>query len=377
MDYQKAVQQALDKAVENGTECGCQAALFIDGELVVNAYSGWTNWDKTQKVDENTVFPIYSTGKAMSSTLLHRLVEMGKVDYDTRISDFWPEFGCNGKEDMRVWHVMSYRAGLWSIPEIVRKNCECTTLSQGAEDFDEKLLADFNYMCGRIAKADLCELFGGNQKYHPRTYGWLTGGIACHVMNTDDYPALFKKLVAEPAGMDRFYYGISPDENNAATLVRALDGTTCSESGVNKMNMPLFRQCCNPSTCAMSNALSIAKHYAALDRCTLLSKETIDNAADLKWRAANDPVPCVRGRWELFGLGYVLSGPVDDLPRIIGHGGLGGSEGLLDRKRHFALGFTRNCFADPNALNDFYQAIDFKNRDWPDPMEVPDLGNEK
>ncbi|MBQ4313942.1 MAG: beta-lactamase family protein, partial [Lentisphaeria bacterium] len=117
MDLQKAVQQVLDRAVENGTECGCQAALYIDGELAVNAYAGWTDWSRTQKVDENTVFPVYSTGKAMSSTLIHRLVEMGKVNYDTKIADFWPEFGCNGKEDMRVWHVLAYRAALSSIPE--------------------------------------------------------------------------------------------------------------------------------------------------------------------------------------------------------------------------------------------------------------------
>ena len=40
MDLQKKVQDVLDRAVENGTECGCQAALFIDGKLEVNAYAG-------------------------------------------------------------------------------------------------------------------------------------------------------------------------------------------------------------------------------------------------------------------------------------------------------------------------------------------------
>lgn len=371
MDYQKIVQGVLDRAVENGTECGCQAALYINGELVVNAYSGWTDWSKTKKVDENTIFPVYSTGKAMSSTLLHRLVEMGKVSYDTRIADFWPEFGCNGKEDMRVWHVLAYRSALWSIPEIENANFGETA------DKNDDLLADFNEMCNRIAKAPLCDIYGGNQKYHARTYGWLTGGIACHVMNTDDYPALFRKIVAEPAGMDRFFYGISPDENNAATLVRGLDGSTCSEYGVTKMNDPKFRQCCNPATCTMSNALSLARHYSALDTYSLLSKETLENAVNLKWRAENDPIPCVRGRWELFGLGYVLSGPVDDLTRIFGHGGLGGSEALLDRKLHYAIGITRNCFAEPNVLTEYYSAINFKNRDWPDSMEVPDSIKEK
>ena len=373
MDLQKAVQQVLDRAVENGTECGCQAALYIDGELAVNAYAGWTDWSRTQKVDENTVFPVYSTGKAMSSTVIHRLVEMGKVNYDTKIADFWPEFGCNGKEDMRVWHVLAYRAALSSIPEteiipqLLEEGCDEKLIRE-----HDELVTNFKEMIRRIAKAAPNEPFGGKQVYHPFTYGWLTGGIAMHVTGTDDYPALFKELVGEPAGMDRFFYGISPDENNAAHLVKSLDGVTTTEYGVKNMNNPLYRQCCNPASCAMSNALSLARHYAALDRGTLLTQETIDNAVNIKWRAKDDVIQAVRGRWALFGLGYVLSGPVGDFARIFGHGGLGGSEALLDRKRHYALGFTRNCFANPSVLEKFYEAIDFKNRDWPDPMEVPE-----
>ena len=87
MDLQQKVQKVLDQAVENGTECGCQAALFINGKLEVSAYAGRTDWTRSRKVDENTIFPIYSTGKAPSSTVLHRLVEMGKLTYHTMLRE--------------------------------------------------------------------------------------------------------------------------------------------------------------------------------------------------------------------------------------------------------------------------------------------------
>ena len=367
MDYQKTIQQVLDRAVEKGTECGCQVALFIDGKLEANVCSGWTDWSRTKKVDENTLFPVYSCGKAMSSTVIHRLVEMGKLTYDTRISDFWSDFGCNGKEDMRVWHVLSYRSALYNIPEVVEWSNAINEKRTGPEQDElEKIIADFQEMTQRMAKATLNEPYGGNQKYHPQTYGWLTGGMACHIMGQDDYSALFRELVGTPAGMDRFFYGISDEEENTATLVKALDGSCSSENGVARMNKQLFRKSCNPSTCAMSNALSLASHYAALDSGKILSQETIDNAISLKWRSKEDTLNCIRGRWELFGLGYVMSGPVDNLTSIYGHGGLGGSEALVDRKRHLAFAFTRNCFADPNVIHDIYDAIGFKNRDWPD-----------
>ena len=269
MDLQKKVQDVLDRAVENGTECGCQAALFIDGKLEVNAFAGWTDWTKKQKVDENTIFPIYSTGKAPSSTVLHRLVEMGKLTYNTRIADIWPEFGCNGKEKMEVWHVLSYRAGLFELPE-------CTP--------EEK--ANFQIMTEKMAKAKPAYEIGTKQQYHPRTYGWLTGGIACHVLNDPDYPKIFRELVGKPAGMDRFFYGIDPEtEHNAATLVPAKDGTSYGQELIDRMNDPMNRASCNPSMAAMSNALSVAKHYKALDT-GLLSRETLANAVR-SWRAAD------------------------------------------------------------------------------------------
>ena len=353
MDLQKKVQKVLDQAVENGTECGCQAALFINGKLEVNAFAGWTDWTRSQKVDENTIFPIFSTGKAPSSTVIHRLVEMGKLTYHTRIADFWPEFGCNGKENMEVWHVLSYRAGLFNIPESTPEE-----------------RADFQVITAKMAKAAPAYEIGSKQQYHPWTYGWLTGGIACHVLNDPDYPGIFRELVGKPAGMDRFFYGIDLEkERNAATLVTSLDGKTYSREVIDRMNDPMNRAGCNPSSGAMSNALSIARHYAALDT-DLLRPETLE-LATRSWRGENDPMPLVKGRWELFGLGYVLSGPPDDVSRIFGHGGVGGSEGLLDRKKHYAIAITRNCFADPNVLTQFYQAVGFKNRDWPDTSELP------
>ena len=353
MYLQQKVQKVLDQAVENGTECGCQAALFINGKLEVSVFAGWTDWTRSQKVDEKTIFPIFSTGKAPSSTVIHRLVEMGKLTYHTRIADFWPEFGCNGKENMEVWHVLSYRAGLFNIPESTPEE-----------------RADFQVITAKMAKAAPAYEIGSKQQYHPWTYGWLTGGIACHVLNDPDYPGIFRELVGKPAGMDRFFYGIDLEkEHNAATLVTSLDGKTYSREVIDRMNDPMNRAGCNPSSGAMSNALSIARHYAALDT-DLLRPETLE-LATRSWRGENDPMPLVKGRWELFGLGYVLSGPPDDVSRIFGHGGVGGSEGLLDRKKHYAIAITRNCFADPNVLTQFYQAVGFKNRDWPDTSELP------
>ena len=95
-------------------------------------------------------------------------------------------------------------------------------------------------------------------------------------------------------------------------------------------------------------ARAVARHYAALEReidgVRLLRPETLENAA-IPRRAADDPfVP--EKDWARFGLGYVVAGFPGDPSGVIGHGGAIGSEGLLDRRRHIALGFTKNS-VDP------------------------------
>lgn len=355
MTLQDKVQAALDEAVDKGTECGCQAALYVNGELAVNAYAGYTDWTKTQRVDENTIFPIYSTGKAPSSTVLHRLVEKGVIGYDTLIGDIWPAFACNGKEAMQVWHVLSYRCGLYQPPALE----------------DPALGADWEYMTNLMAKATPAYPPGTTQQYHPRTYGWLSGGIACHALGNMDYFQIFKDEVGDPAGMNRFYYGADDKAlENAATLVSAQDGTSYGQQLIDMMNDPVFQKCCNPAVCTMSNALSIARHYAALDTGKLLSKETLENATK-PWCEDDYHNRIATGRWVLFGLGYVLSGRLNNIGGVFGHGGVGGSEGLLDTEKHYAIAITRNCFANPNVMTNFYEAIGFKNRDWEDTSEVP------
>ena len=357
MDYQRKIQAILDHAVETGMECGCQAALYINGELAVNAYAGWTDWTRSKKVDENTVFPVYSTSKPFSATVIHRLVEAGKVSYDTRIADFWPEFGCNGKEDMRVWHVLTYRSALARMPKC---------------PLEDEL--DFELMTRKMAAAAPEYQYGTKQEYHSLTYGWLTGGIACHVLNRWDYPQIFREYVGGPAGMDRFFFGISPDEDNAATLVLKPGEAPLSQKLMDRMNTPAFRQSCNPATCAMSSALSLARHYAAIDTGKIMSKETLDYAVSTRWRAADDPFKMVKGNWVIFGLGYTLYGPVENIAQTFGHGGIGGAEALLDRKTHYAIAITRNRFAYPCIMEPVYAAADFKSRDWPDSgEEAPDV----
>ena len=63
----RRIQEILDKAVAKGDERGVQAAAYLDGELIVDAWAGIADAATGRKVDGRTLFPVYSTTKGIAS----------------------------------------------------------------------------------------------------------------------------------------------------------------------------------------------------------------------------------------------------------------------------------------------------------------------
>lgn len=67
------------------------AAVAVDGEVVWQGAVGWADIDTRQPASPRTIFRVGSTSKAITSTALARLVEQGRIDLDTPISNYLPE----------------------------------------------------------------------------------------------------------------------------------------------------------------------------------------------------------------------------------------------------------------------------------------------
>ena len=110
------VQKALDEHVRNNSECGCQLAVYKNGVLLCNLSSGFLDRTKKVKVTSQTLFPVFSAGKSVLTTLCHILVKEKLFSFDDRVCDYWPEFAQNGKENITVRNILSHRAALWAFP---------------------------------------------------------------------------------------------------------------------------------------------------------------------------------------------------------------------------------------------------------------------
>ncbi|MBN2640034.1 MAG: beta-lactamase family protein [Victivallales bacterium] len=352
------IQNILDQSVEAGEELGAQVTVYHNGEIIVDCWSGYSDQEKTREINGDTVFPVFSSGKAVASTAMHRLVEKGIIDYDTLVADVWPEFGCNGKEDVRLWHVMSHRTGLF----------ECPAYKDAGE------LADWTLMCSRMAEAKPAWKPGTKCRYQSTTYTWLLGEIASRAAELP-LSQIIQNEVIIPAQLDSLYFGTDDKaETRLATLLRGSDfdmAFPCSngKSVDIMMNYEVVRKACLPGFNCITNARSLARHYAALvgmldEVEPLLKPETLEMAVVLN-RAKDDPVPFEVGTWDLFGLGYVLCGPKDNLGLIFGHGGLGGSEGLVDCSQNMVVAYTKNLLHTKQPTREkIYEALGIIYRDW-------------
>ena len=61
---------------------------------------------------------VFSTTKGLSAMLLTMLPARGCLDYNEKVSTYWPDFVQNGKESITVRQLLSHQAGLPFLEEV-------------------------------------------------------------------------------------------------------------------------------------------------------------------------------------------------------------------------------------------------------------------
>src|SRR5262245_51501365 len=191
-DAQHRVQDAINQLVASGVETGVQAAVYQRGELLVDAIAGEADPATGRKVTADTPFFSASTGKGMTSSVAHVLVERGVFSYDTPIAELWPEFGAHGKQGATVRHALTHTVGAPGVPA----------------DTTPEDLCDWQKMCAAIADAEPWWEPGASFGYHALTYGYIIGEIVRRATGKPISQVLCEE-VAGPLGIaDEMYFGV-------------------------------------------------------------------------------------------------------------------------------------------------------------------------
>jgi CubicO group peptidase (beta-lactamase class C family) len=112
-----AVREALG-ALLDSDDVGASAAVYVDGEPVVDIWGGCADAARTTAWERDTITNVWSTTKTMTALCALILADRGDLDLAAPVARYWPEFAAAGKAGVQVRHLHAHTAGLpdWDEP---------------------------------------------------------------------------------------------------------------------------------------------------------------------------------------------------------------------------------------------------------------------
>jgi CubicO group peptidase (beta-lactamase class C family) len=122
------------RAIEDRIFPGCVLGLVDDGRRDVRVL-GKPTYDSQGELSERSVYDVASLTKTIvTATLVHLLIDEERCDLGDPVCKYIPEFAANGKDAVRIEHLMSYTVQLasayvddwkgdttlWTFPELLQ-----------------------------------------------------------------------------------------------------------------------------------------------------------------------------------------------------------------------------------------------------------------
>lgn len=253
----------------------------------------------------------FSVGKGITAILAARCVSLGIIDYDTKVSSIWPEFGTHGKEVLTVRDLLGHRAGLPSFRQ-----------QQSPE-----IIFNWSVITDKLAQETPWWPPGAAHGYHVNTFGFLIGEVLRRATHTS-VGALLQKELSAPLSADVFIGLPHRLHNRVATLQwtteKSLetDTTNLSDeqtmqvhaysnppnlSGSGIVNTPGWRSAEMPSTNTHASARGVSRLYTPL--ATGINNPVSDEVLALACTEVSHDTDRILGRTTRFGHGFQLPIP--------------------------------------------------------------------
>jgi CubicO group peptidase (beta-lactamase class C family) len=346
------VAAAFEKNFELGEEVGASAAVYHRGRKVVDVWGGSFDETGDRPYDSSTLQLMFSTTKGLVAIAVAMCAQRGLIDYDAKVSTYWPEFAAHGKADATVAQLLSHQCGLIA--------------PDGPVTLADAL--DWKTITAMLADTKPDWPIGSGHGYHALTFGWLAGEL---IRRTDGRsPGQFlSDEIAGPLGVD-LWIGlpeelesrVSPiigrplNEDNPDPTIKAIDtrggralflnGAFLVEDAFNRRDVHAAEV---PAANGISTAAALAKVYAAtmgdVDGVRLLDDSTLDRARTTITPSGEPDLCLVMPT--TFGLGFMTHGMFTPYsgPGSFGHSGAGGSNAFAQPERQLAVGYVMNKMA--------------------------------
>ncbi len=367
------LKNILENQLITNYELGASIAVELDGKEVVNLYGGYIDENKNHEWEKDTLVNVFSVTKAVSGICISKIIDDGLLDVNNKVSDYWPEYGCNGKENTKVIDFLTHRAGMFGFKNGIPKAS----------------WNDWDIYVNALEKQSPYIVPGSSQGYHAVTFAWLVGELFKRVEGRT-IGKYFKDEIAEPYKID-FHIGLNPEQINRCASIASFDRLDSikppidfikyvpnfflnedlrnlkqsfqskhfleafmpepfTDNGPNSID---YRTAELPAGNGHGTASSLAKLFGILstgcyrDNLTLMSEKTLEDATRVY---SSGPDSVLFGVKLNFGYCFMLEGNkksnINFAPIFykgtFGHAGIGGSVAFGDRKNKLGYSFVCN-----------------------------------
>ncbi|HCQ52920.1 MAG: beta-lactamase family protein [Brevundimonas diminuta] len=343
-------------APEGLNELAARFSVTIDGAVAVDLWAGSADLAGNTPFAEDTLVPVFSTGKAVMALMIARCVDKGLLSYEDRVADHWPAFGAAGKEQLTVGQLMSHQSGL-------------PGFSDGVEPaiwFDRQAVLD------KLAAQTPLWAPGTASGYHPITIGYLAGELF-RIVDGRTMGAALREDFAQPFDLD-LWIGLPESEHGRVAQLRKpaaapdlgpidaikkaafLDrGSAPGGRGSTEWRMAEIPSANLHATAKdLARMTSIVATGGVLDHLPVLSEETLTQATRERIHGLDRVLPFDMSWAAGFtrNQGLNIFGPN---PKAVGHCGWGGSMVFADQAAGVSAAYvmTRqspHLLGDPRAL---------------------------
>lgn len=358
-----SVLDVFTQILEEPEQRGAALCVQIAGETVLDVWGGVLDRHAEQLWQRDTLVNIFSSGKPIAAVVLLQMVAEGRLQLDTPLAEYWPELAQQGKQQITLRQVLSHRAGLPAVRELLSPDA----------------LYDWSRMVSAVENTSPWWIPGSAHGYAPMTYGWLVGELIRRIDGCEPGEAIAKRI-AEPLQLE-LYLGLTEQQLPRVGDVMRMKGGLADAASMRLMkaigsdaqgmvakafanppsmmtstNKVEWRRMQQPAANVHSTARGLAGFYTAVLQGKLLDREMLQTMLS-EHSVGMDLTLQSKTR---FGLGCMLE-QANELPasyalgaQSFGHPGAGGTLGCADPEREVSVAFITNSLGssvlmDPRA----------------------------
>ncbi|WP_043315995.1 EstA family serine hydrolase [Microbulbifer sp. HZ11] len=356
-----------DAFAANFREHGDVGASFCavqHGETIASLWAGSADRAGTEAYEEDTLANVFSSSKGILALIALQQVAAGKLDLDTPVAEYWPEFAEAGKGGITGRQLLCHRSGVIAFREKVA----------------DALIYDWDAALAQVAKTAPWWEPGSQQGYSPFLYGWTLGGLIEKASGAS-IGELYLHGIGDPLQLDGGFgahghrstriadvgplkkplpelrpnaIGRSIKEDRQGPVATAFTNPVTLMMGTNGEQ---WRSALIPAANGHFSARDLAAVYGDLSReyPELLGREILREATKEQSRGRD----AILQTDVAFGCGFLKAGSAPDLAfgsaAGFGHPGAGGSVGFADPHTELGFGYVtsrmgQSLFMDQRAV---------------------------